>query len=487
MAVEIARRAAVAVDNARLFREVRESEERFRRLYESNLLAVAFWNTDGVVTSANDAYLQILGITRETFDSAGGLDWDAITPQEFREIDAAILRECHEVGLSGVHEKEYVKPDGSRAAVLIAAAFLNARRKEGVAFVVDITARKKIDRQFRGLADAAVAISASRSVADVLRAVNDRIRELVACRRCEIRLTSEAADVRSADLNVPLKDRSGSVIGVIRLWAQEREGFTGADGAIVVQLAEMASVAIENTELNESLRKSNEELQRANEDLNQFAYSASHDLQEPLRMISIYTQLLGKKLGSSGDEEVRESMRFTLDGARRMEMLIRDLLTYTHAVSIRGVPEAAIESSESLRKATANLRGMIESSGAEIAIGEMPPIRAFDIHLVQLFQNLIGNAIKYRGSDPPRIEISSVREERSGRWKFCVQDNGIGIAPRYHQQVFGLFKRLYPAHQYPGTGIGLAICQKVVERYGGRIWVESEQGRGSKFFFTLPE
>jgi signal transduction histidine kinase len=116
----------------------------------------------------------------------------------------------------------------------------------------------------------------------------------------------------------------------------------------------------------------------------------------------------------------------------------------------------------------------------------MPALRAYDIHLVQLFQNLVGNAIKYRGADPPRIEISSRQDEVSGRWVFTVQDNGMGIAPRYHSQVFGLFKRLYAAHQYPGTGIGLAICQKVVERYGGRIWVESEEGKGARFIFTLP-
>lgn len=203
-------------------------------------------------------------------------------------------------------------------------------------------------------------------------------------------------------------------------------------------------------------------------------------------MISIYTQLMAKKVGGTADEDTRDFMRFTLDGAQRMELLIRDLLSYTHAVNIRGVPEAPVDSGAALRKALANLRGAIESSGAEVRVGAMPAIRAYDIHLVQLFQNLVGNAIKYRSTAPPVVEVNARRDAALDQWIFTVKDNGVGIAPRYHNQVFGLFKRLYAAHQYPGTGIGLAICQKVVERYGGRIWVESAEGQGSRFIFTLP-
>jgi light-regulated signal transduction histidine kinase (bacteriophytochrome) len=370
--------------------------------------------------------------------------------------------------------------------VMVAAAFLSSVRSEGVAFIVDITERKKLDRQSRGLADAAVAISAARSVSDVIRAVNDRVRDLVSCRRSEIQLGAERQEAGAPDMVIPLKDRLGKTTGTVRLWAGEQGAFTENDRAIVVQLAEMASIAIENTELNESLRRSNEELQRANEDLNQFAYSASHDLQEPLRMISIYTQLLARKLDPVADDDTREFMRFTLDGSQRMEMLIRDLLAYTHAVNIRGVPEVAVDSGAALRKAIANLQGAIEDSGAQVRFESLPCIRAYEIHLVQLFQNLVGNAIKYRGAEPPEIDITVRHDESSGEWVFTVQDNGIGIASKYHSQVFGLFKRLHPAHQFQGTGIGLAICQKVVERYGGRIWVESEVGHGSRFVFTLP-
>ena len=486
MAVEIARRAAVAIDNARLFREVSESEERFRRLYESNIVAVTFWKINGEITAANDAYLNILGVSRQDFETNGGLRWSDLTPEEFRATDEQIIRECLETGASRVHEKEYLRPDGTRTPVMLAAAFLNSFRNEGVAFIVDITERKKLDRQSRGVADAAVAISAARSVPDVVRAVKDRLRELVSCRRSEIQLGADIQESGTPDIVIPLKDRVGRTTGSVRLWSGENGAFTENDRAIVVQLAEMASIAIENTQLNESLRQSNEELQRANEDLNQFAYSASHDLQEPLRMISIYTQLLARKLDPVADDSTREFMRYTLDGSQRMEMLIRDLLAYTHAVNIRGIPEVAVDSGAALRNAIVNLRGAIEDSRAQVRFGSLPCIRAYDIHLVQLFQNLVGNAIKYRGAEPPEIEISARHEESSGEWVFTVQDNGIGIDPRYHSQVFGLFKRLHPAHQFQGTGIGLAICQKVVERYGGRIWVESQVGQGSRFIFTLP-
>jgi light-regulated signal transduction histidine kinase (bacteriophytochrome) len=269
--------------------------------------------------------------------------------------------------------------------------------------------------------------------------------------------------------------------------AGKRSGeFTESDRAILLQLAETASIAIENTELTASLLRSNEDLRCANEDLNQFAYSASHDLQEPLRMIAIYTQLLSRRSGPLLDEEAHTFMGYTLDGTRRLEALLRDLLAYTQAVNIRGLPDQYADASVALDKALANLQTAIDGTNATIRRETLPPVRAFEVHLVQLFQNLVGNALKYRGPEEPVIEIEAHRDADGKFLLFSVRDNGIGIPREYHTQVFGLFKRLYGAHEYPGTGIGLAICQRVVERYGGRIWVDSEMGRGSTFFFTLP-
>jgi PAS domain S-box-containing protein len=228
-----------------------------------------------------------------------------------------------------------------------------------------------------------------------------------------------------------------------------------------------------------------DDLRRMNEDLSQFAYSASHDLKEPLRMIAVYTQLLSRKFSSSLDDTATEYVGYTIQGAHRMEALINDLLRYTAAAEVDTLKAAAVDSNLALQTALSNLRLSIEESGAEIQAAPLPIVRAHQIHVVQIFQNLIGNAIKYRSPAPPCIHI---RADRKGtEWVFSVADNGIGIALRYHAHVFGVFKRLHSPSHSSGTGIGLAICKKIVERYEGRIWVESEEGKGSTFFFTLPD
>jgi PAS domain S-box-containing protein len=291
-------------------------------------------------------------------------------------------------------------------------------------------------------------------------------------------------------LAVPVISRSGAVLGGL-FFGHSRPGvFTEDDERIAAGIAAQAAIALDNAMLFEdsqrsqdALRRSNEELRRANEDLNQFAHSASHDLQEPLRTISIYTQLLRRKLDNRLDPETEQYARYVLRGATRMEALIKDLLAYTQAAS-GSEAASVIEGDEALDAALSNLRAAIEQSGAHVTHGPLPRVRITRVHLTQVFQNLIGNAIKYRRDEPPRIRIGAERHQ-SG-WLFSVEDNGIGIEEKYREQIFGIFKRLHTAEEYSGTGIGLAICQRIVERAGGRIWVESELGRGSTFFFTLP-
>ena len=234
----------------------------------------------------------------------------------------------------------------------------------------------------------------------------------------------------------------------------------------------------------QALEAAHASLMEANADLQQFAYSASHDLQEPLRMVSIYGELLvrefGDKLGPSGAEYVGHIVQ----GAARMEQLLKALRAFT-VVSSRGKePTEHLDSGQVLDKALANLEVAIRDSGASITRTALPSVRIHEFQLEQLFQNLIANSIRYRGSDPPRIHVAA--HQQHGDWLFSVQDNGIGIEPQYKEQVFGMFKRLHTAAEYPGTGMGLAICQRIVERVGGRIWVESEPGRGATFFFTIP-
>ncbi len=234
----------------------------------------------------------------------------------------------------------------------------------------------------------------------------------------------------------------------------------------------------------EALRRQAEELARTNADLEHFAYAAAHDLQEPLRMVSAFTQLLGRRYAGQLDEQADDYIRHAVEGAKRMEMLIRDLLAYTRVAVAGEETRETVDTERVLTKSLSSLAAAIDQSGAVINHTPLPAVPVQEVHLQQLFQNLIGNAIKYRNKNAPRIRISATEGE-SG-WRFAVQDNGIGIEDQYREQIFGLFKRLHSQQEYEGTGIGLAICQKIVHRYKGRIWVESRPGEGSTFFFTIP-
>ena len=236
-------------------------------------------------------------------------------------------------------------------------------------------------------------------------------------------------------------------------------------------------------ERTRELLESNEALRQSNDDLNQFAYAASHDLQEPLRMVALYSQMLQRKYGGKNDPETDQYVGFIVGGAKRMEMLLKDLLTYSQTGAADQGPPQPIDCESVMKKVLLNLQASIEQNNASVSWQTLPVVQAHEVRLVQLLQNLIGNAIKYRAKDPPQVRISAQRREND--WLFVIEDNGIGIEPEYAPQIFGIFKRLH-GQSYPGTGIGLAICQRIVERYGGRIWVESKPGEGSRFHFTLP-
>ena len=255
-------------------------------------------------------------------------------------------------------------------------------------------------------------------------------------------------------------------------------GYRGVGKDITRRKTDEAALQEAHDELEVKAR----ELERSNEELQQFAYVASHDLQEPLRMVSSYTQLLERRYGDRFDGDAKEFMEFIVDGAARMKQLIEDLLAYSR-VGTRGRELEPTDSGAALDKALVNLRIAQEASGATVTRGEMPMVVADPGQLTQLFQNLIGNAMKFRGSGPPRIHVES--QTREHVWVFMVRDNGIGLDPQYADRIFMMFQRLHNKAEYPGTGIGLAICKKIVERHGGRIWVDSTPGEGSTFGFTI--
>lgn len=298
-------------------------------------------------------------------------------------------------------------------------------------------------------------------------------RQWVLDQRAQLMMRGEGETVASEVLLSSLKGRQIFAEGSAATVIWERQP------AVLVVLMDLT----ERKRAEMELTRSNEELQRSNEELGRFAYVASHDLKEPLRMVSSYCELIERRYAGQLDDDGRQFIEYAVDGAKRMQRLIDDLLEYSRIGRGRGGPtDCAL--GDVVEIAVQNLEAAVQDSDAEIVVGEMPRVTVFRSEFVQLFQNLIGNAIKFRGPNRPKVEISC---ERTGDfWTIRVQDNGIGIDPRYSERIFGVFQRLHTREAYPGTGIGLAICQKVVTQHGGRIWVESSDGQGSRFGFTVP-
>ncbi len=261
-------------------------------------------------------------------------------------------------------------------------------------------------------------------------------------------------------IKTPMRDAEGQVIGILGI----------------------SRDITERHEAEKRLRLTLADLARSNEELEQFAYVASHNLQEPLRMVSSYTQLLARRYQGRLDPDADDFIAYAVDGANRMQDLITDLLALSR-VGTRGKKFEPVDCTAALGQALGNLGATIEESAAVLTHGPLPTLLADRSQIVQLLQNLIGNAIKFRGKEPPRIHVSAAPGDQE--WLFSVSDDGIGIDPQYAERIFAIFQRLHTREEYPGTGIGLAICKKVVERHRGRIWVESQLGEGSTFHFTI--
>jgi PAS domain S-box-containing protein len=299
-----------------------------------------------------------------------------------------------------------------------------------------------------------------KELADKYRADDKRIMESGATEEFDEGYIKDEQGLIIHTVKTPIRDENGEVAGLLGIFWDITEQ----------RLAE------------ERLKKTLEDLARSNKELEQFAYVASHDLQEPLRMVSSYTQLLERRYKDKLDADADEFIAYAVDGANRMQRLIQDLLVYSQ-VSSRGKPLTPTDCNAVLGTVRINLSVAIEENNAMVTHDELPIVMADETQLVQVFQNLIGNAIKFHSEEPPHIHVSA--EKNKKEWIFSVRDNAKGIDPQYHDRIFVIFQRLQGKGEYPGTGIGLAICKRIIERHGGRIWVESELGKGSTFYFTI--
>jgi signal transduction histidine kinase len=281
----------------------------------------------------------------------------------------------------------------------------------------------------------------------------------------------------------PLLAADGRVIGTLSFGTRSRDSFNAEELSLMKAIGDQVAVAIIRMQGEQALQRTAEELTRSNRDLEQFAYVSSHDLREPLRTVAGFVQILQDRYQDKLDAKANEYISFAVDGTKRMQQLIDDLLAYSRVGS--SVTIKSWDARESINRALISLQGSIEESQANIIVDPMPTLMFDRMLLAQVFQNLVGNAIKFRSQEPLQIHIGS-RKDREN-WLFWVKDNGIGMDMEYRDMIFVIFKRLHTRDKYPGTGIGLALCKKIVEQHQGRIWVESEPGQGSTFFFTLPD
>jgi PAS domain S-box-containing protein len=382
------------------------------------------------------------------------------------------------------------------------------RSAEGVlvtAAIRDISTRKaaeelmiRAEQRYRGLLEAApdpiIVVSPSGEIVLVNVQAEKQFGysrdELIGCNVVELIPIGFAERLVADKLRSP-EEALAQVIGTgIELCALRKDGtkfpielmlspLESADGILVT--AAIRDISVRKAAEADLIEKIGE-LKRSNEELSQFAYIASHDLQEPLRMVSSYTQLLSQRYAGKLDADADDFIAFAVDGATRMQRLIQDLLAYSR-VGTNKMEVTVVPSEHALSLALTNLGSSIEASGARVSHGPLPEVPADESQLVQLFQNLIGNAIKYRAASPPRVHVSAL--QRRGGWQFSVKDNGLGIEEQYFERIFGMFQRLHNRTEFSGTGIGLAICRKIVERNGGEISVKSKLGHGSDFRFSL--
>ncbi len=474
---------------------LRQREEQSRRALEIDTVGVIIFDVDGNITEANEAFLRMSGYAREDMDK-GPLRWDLLTPPEWIPITLDRKNQLSATGRATPYEKEYIRKDGSRWWGLFAPKMLNDR--EGVEFILDITERKQAEaalqesenRFRRAFSQAAVGLVLSDPNGRLLH-FNAAYCDIVGYNADELRdkdflvLTHPDDIPRNRELHRQLL-RGAIPNFVIEKRYIRKSGesvWVRATATVMAEEAGRPTQIIGIVENIQDRKEAEAALLRSQEELGQFAHTVAHDLQTPLRGLLSYSQLLGRKYQGQLDDDADQLLGFIVDSGRNMEQLIRALLHYAE-VGEEESGRKQVPLNGLMDEVRVLMQQEIAESGAEITYGDLPTVEADPIHLTQLFQNLVGNAIKYRKLDlAPRITISV--EERRNACLFSVTDNGQGMDPRYSERIFQPLRRLH-GKEIPGSGIGLAICKRIVDRYGGRIWVESQPGQGSTFYFTIP-
>jgi PAS domain S-box-containing protein len=480
---------------------VQELERRERDLkdfIENAAVALHWVDEDGTILWANKAELQLLGYAREDYVGRNISEFHA----DEDVIHDILCRLKNNEELHAVEARLRCQ-DGTIRYVSISSSVY----REDEQFVhtrcvtLDLTAQKReaeLQQRLSAIVESSDDAIISKDMDGIIRSWNQGAERIFGYKPEEIigRHISTLAVPESIDeipdilgrlakgervdhYQTKRKTKDGKVLTISLTVSPIRDA-----GGFIVGASKVARDITEHEVHERALEKANAVLCQANADLQQFAYSASHDLQEPLRMVATYSELLKKEFGSKFGPAADEYIGYTLQGALRMEQLLKDLRAYTIASTSDPVPFEDVDASVMLDKALANLEASVKDSGASITRSALPHVKLHEFQMEQLFQNLVGNAIRYRSEAPPQIHVAA--HQQGLDWLFSVRDNGIGIEPQYKEQIFGLFKRLHSVAAYPGTGMGLAICKRIVERAGGRIWVESEAGRGSTFFFTIP-
>jgi PAS domain S-box-containing protein len=484
---------------------LKESERRFRALFDNTPDGIVLADPENKkFTMGNETFYQMLGYNSDEIQNLGVMD---IHPAEEVNHSADQFEKLLRKEIAVAENIPIKRKDGSIFFADIRAFLVSLAGKTYLAGVFrDITERRRVedalkiskDRLLFATEGANLGVWNWNTVTGEL-IWSDKCKALFGIRPDETmsyqrfrdalhpddreRTDKAVQDALDNHTDYDIEYRSLWPDGSIHWLAAKGRGYYDATGKAVRLEGVVLDIATRKRD-EEALKQKTADLERSNKELEQFAYVASHDLQEPLRMVSSYTQLLAQRYEGQLDDKAKKYIDYAVDGALRMQRLINDLLTYSR-VGTRGKPLEPTDSHSVLGEALLNLQSAVEESRAIITNDDLPTVRVDASQLAQVFQNLIANAIKFRGETPQRIHVSAL--DRGREWVFSISDNGIGIDPQYKDRVFMIFQRLHTKQEYPGTGIGLALCKRIVERHGGRIWFESEPGKGSTFFFAIPK